>query len=78
MTDKFARELSAAWKTGGVLFDTPDGPVYWDLDVGRMVFVAGSCANTGLIPEVEVPYDRDLELCEHLERLTEKAKEFYK
>lgn len=77
MIDRFLRELTAAWKTGGVLFDTPDGPIYWDFDVERMVFVAGSCTNLGIIREVEMPYDEDLELCEPLERLTEKAKEFY-
>ena len=77
MTKKFAAELSQAWKTGGILFDTPDGPVYWDLDVKRMVFVAGGCTNTGIIPEVEVPYDKDLELYDHLEKLTEKARKHY-
>lgn len=77
MTDKFARELSTAWKTGGILFNTPDGPVYWNFDVGRMAFVAGGCADAGIIPEVALPYDKSLELCEHLERLADKTRRHY-
>ena len=77
MTDKFATELSQAWETGGILFNTPDGPVYWDFDPGKLVFFAGGCTNTGIIPVVQVPYDGSLELYDHLEKLTNAAKEYY-
>lgn len=61
-----------------ILYDTDDGPVYWDFDFKKEEFQAGSVCNGGFVPEVTLKYKAEPSAEEQLGDLVEKAKRHYK
>ena len=59
-----------------ILLDLGSG-VFWDFDFEKEEFRVGTSCNVGLLIDFTVKYDEGDRLCDQMNNLVEKAKEFY-
>ena len=75
MTASDRKAVEAAMKYP-LLLDMGSG-VFWDFDFEKEEFRVGTACNVGLLIDFTVKYDEGERLCDQMNNLVEKAKEFY-